>query len=100
MPALTTVPHSPESIRGVIKQVHEITAAIQVVAETMDTDKIDSMPVDCQKSMMVSMESLRRWCSSLNVALTKELGRRGAFQAKSTGTVGTNPPRKTRKIRT
>lgn len=81
MPAISTVAHSPQSIQEIMNQFQGLVAGMQEVADTMKRLGIESMDVDYQKSLLDSMDSLRRWSGSLHSALAVKLTEIGAFQA-------------------
>lgn len=77
----TSQSHSPASILAALKRIEALLTAPRRVAEAMESLGIQSAVVKYQQSLEDTFESLRRWGTACEQALTEAQKLAGHFQA-------------------
>ncbi len=79
MPKLTTQTHTPETLTRIANDLHELAARLEGYAGTMRAEKIESIAVPHQYSLVSGMKAMETFADGTKVIVKDILINTGAY---------------------
>lgn len=81
MPKHVEMPQNPRSLRNIADRLKSSATALEVVATTMELEKLETLSVSHYVAMSVGIQKVESFAHAAKSAIYGELGARGHFRA-------------------